>query len=142
MQKSKSRTEGSTLLISCAVGILAALIISLLISGVAAIFISSEYLNIENMLIIGIFVQLLSVMIGSFVAGKIVGNGKRLIACCAVASVYYLGLLGCALLFSDGVSGGVFSGLVACGVGCFLANMLCIKRKISTKRTRKRRSYR
>ncbi len=140
MQNTRSRADGS-LLVSCVVGVGTAVLLSLVTGVGIALLVSAEKLNIGSIPFATILIQFLSAMIGSLLAGRIM-TGNRQLACVLTAGVYFLLLLGCALLFWDGITSGILVGTIACGLGCLMAVILCRKRNTRNTRTRKRWNYR
>lgn len=139
MPRTRSNSNERTLLKSCGLGVCVTVIVTLSLSALAAIFISNEYLQITGMQYIAFLIQLVSVFLGSLLAGKTITE-RRLLACSAVGGVYFLSLVGLALLFFDGVSGSILYGLIGCVIGCGGALLLCtrVKNRSGSKKRRRR----
>lgn len=136
MQKMRPKISGLGILPACGIGIAVSLLVTVLIAWVTAIFISNEYFEINTIVFAAIVSQFLATFIGAFLVGKITDNNKML-TCCLAGGLYYLLLIGTAMLFFDGISGKLFVGLISCALGCFAGILTSSRQKKRSGRTRK-----
>lgn len=138
--KRKTYIGNYSLMGSVATGAALGLLITLLLVGVAAIFINNEYLRIESNRLIGSLIQFLSAASGG-VWGVITAGKKKSLACLGAVSGYYMMLLLTALLLFDGIGGMVITGLACVTAGGVCSILLTNSRQNEgNKRKRRRRT--
>lgn len=116
-------------------------LITLLLSGIGAILMQNEYIDIKYAGILGMLIQFFSTFTGVFVASKM-GPDNKIMICSVVAVAYIVVAVCCALLFFEGVSGTVIAGVISCGTGSVLGIFLDHKGKNGRKRAKRRKNTR
>ena len=122
-------------------GVLASSVITIVLSMLIALFISSEYFDINIRYIASMIIQLIAALIGAYTTGKISNDRKQIASVCTVA-IYCFILLSAAILFFDGIASHFWAVLLSGGVGCISAILLNNSRKRPGYRKKKVRHYR
>lgn len=140
MQKTKKRIEKMTIVQSCSIGVGIGLITMLLLVSIGALSISNEYFTLQNLGFIAAIIQFLTVLIACIITGNITGY-KPIVSCVATACINFFAFIGAAILFFDGISESILTGLITVLLGFAVALFVVQKRKNrSVRRTIKKRS--
>lgn len=133
--------SGISILSAVCIGAVAAVLVSLIGSGVTAALISNNFLDENSTTVFGISIQFLSAAIGAIIAAILVTQ-KKLLSCCLVDGLYIFVLLAVAILSFSGVTASVFSGIFACLLGCVTAIFITNRRKKRGNSIKDRRGHR
>ena len=117
------KSKGS-LTVSVAIGILLALIVSIVSSGGIGLLVLKEYVSAEETKYFVIGIQYISVVLGSIVAAKTVMKAPAL-ACGIVTLLYVFVLVAVNIIFLSGNMSGVWSGVLASSVGWITGCAIC-----------------
>lgn len=140
--KSIKKTAGKTsILTSCAIGVLVAFGIMCLFALISAICISNEYSSVNAIPYFAFFAQFVGVLLGCVLTGKLATDQKTLACLITVCGLLFLQLCS-ALLFFDGISGSVVGGLIVSALGTLVAILIGNRDKKKTAATRRRKHYR
>lgn len=115
-----------------------AIITSILLAAVTAVFLDNETLHYESVPYISLFVWFVSGLLGVFLSGY-TGEGKWLIRCAAAGGVYYIALLCIGIFIYDGVKNTALYGLIAVLLGAAVAIFIIAKRKKAPNARNKRK---
>ena len=137
MQNSKNSGKKSYLICQC-VGIVIAIAISIVMTLISALLISKEQLPLESQGILAVMIQFLSVLAGALWVGKS-SKYNKMICCGILAATYCFILIGSAILFLEGVSDRIYTGLLACVAGCAIGVLLNTIRKPTKNRINRKR---
>lgn len=133
------RTERSVM-ISIAIGVLAAMLILLAGAMVMTTLFLNETVGLSNNGVAAAAVTLLAAFVGSFAAIKVAGGEKRLLAGGCTALVMIAVIVGANVLFLDSSFQRFWGGAAAVLVGALLSLLLTGQRKMRSARHRKVRS--
>lgn len=139
--KTRPVKKESSMLASSLFGLILALVVALVLSLISALFISNEYLEIKTAQFLATITHLIAVFLGSILTIKIVPE-RKLISCGVVCGGYFVVMMAIAILMYDGLSGSIFTGIVASVLGGAGAILLGARRKMHSKGRRYKRSNR
>lgn len=97
----KGAASGNKTVAGVILGSVAALILSIILTALAAFLISGEKITQEGMRPTAYGVLFISSALGCLLSGKIAGN-KPAVVCTVTAAAYALMLIGCCVFFFDG----------------------------------------
>ena len=128
MQNKKFNARGQTVMVSNGIGIIAAIVISILVTALTAALVMNESFKIEMSTYLAILTQFLSVFVGVCIGGKLAAERKAMVCCSIAAVVFFIYIAGAIVLF-DGISVGVLGGVIATLMALILGVLLCSKPK-------------
>lgn len=135
----RQKMNKPAIFVSC-IGVLLVVIISLVLSGIIAAFVSDERLSLHTAKLLIPIIQFISVLFGGIFAGKN-AYGNKIIAVGTVGGVYYLTLIGVSALILNGISEEFWIGMIAIIAGCLCAFLISARKKSTIKRGKHRRVY-
>ena len=115
------------------------LIISVVLSMIAAALIVNERVSENGIGYITPIISLIATMAGCIIAARFVGQ-KLAIISGATGIIYLIILIGIGIMFFDGGFHNMWTSILSIGVGCAVSCAICIRGKGSGKR--RKRSYR
>ncbi len=124
--KRKGMTKESNVLVGALIGIAACITIMLIMGAVGAWMINSERLDLTNMNWLKIVIQVLSAFVGTLIALTLVKEKLAIITGMIVAGVLVI-LICIAMLFFDGISGNILTGVISISSGSAAACLLKLK---------------
>ena len=116
-KKFRTKSKKRSIIFCSAIGLLAAMIVSVLLAAFAAILISNESLSESLIKTVGIVTMAISAFISVQIGGRMAVEKKVLAGACAAAG-YYLALAALTILFFEGRFIGFGAGTIAFAVGC------------------------
>ena len=141
MQKTKMKLWGGSMLSTIGIGLGTSTVLTILCASIGALLIYNEYLKPQTMIYVSTIIQFVATFAGALTAGKLAG--ENILPICALVGVSYFAVLfAVALLFFEGIAGGVVWGILACSVGIGGAIMLCVKQKTPRRRKNRRMTTR
>lgn len=140
MKRTTVGIKKMALLPSCALGCSVTLCTGFMLIALGALCISNEYFLPQNMSIIGVIIQLLMTFIGCMLAGRVTA-GNQIICCTATAATALLTMMSTSILFFDGVSSSVFTGMIAAIIGLAASTIIILRKgNCSPRRAKRKRS--
>lgn len=140
MSKIKSANKEIMVITCVAVGVITAIVITLLLAATAGIFINNEYFEPGIVPVLAAIIQGVSAFIGALVGGRL-SLTKKILSSILVAGGYCFLLLCIAALIFDGITGSAIIGIGVCTVATFSAIILNMRGKKRAVSTRKKRRY-
>lgn len=122
----KQTSDLSLLPVGLAVGAGGSMILTLLLSGVAAYLVGKETIAEDGVGICAAIILVLAAGIGALLAFRKVGH-HRMAVCLGAGSVYYVLLLACTALFFEGTYQGMGATALAVFGGCGGAALLGLR---------------
>lgn len=110
-----------------AFGVLQAVIISVLLAALSAVFIDNESVGIHTIPFIAMIAWFASSFMCAFYSGR-KGEGRWVVHSIIATGIYIILLLGAGILIFDGLSGSIFPGLISGALGCLLSIFIQFKR--------------
>lgn len=141
MPKSNNKSNTSQLLRVGAIGVALAIVTTIILSVIGAIFIQNEYLEMSAINIVAFAIQFTAAFAGALVAGKF-KKSNALMSCGLAGGVYFLLLIVIGVLFCDGVGSDILLSLLTVFLGTGAAFLLCTRGKNRTFKKKRRRKNR
>lgn len=121
------------------IGALLAILLSILLSGCAALLVVEGHVQVEKMHYFTLCIQYLAVLLGALTAAKLTGKAPALM-CGIIAMVYIFLLLAVNILFLEGGISSIWGPLLVIGLGWASACAICISkaRKVNYRKAHNR----
>lgn len=128
MQKTKMQFGRMSPLSSCGTGMVVGLIVMILMISIASICILNEYFTLQNLNVVAAVIQFLTVLLGCTTAGKITDD-NQILCCTATAGILLFVFIGAAMLFFDGVSLRILTGVIAAILALTVSLFFVLRKK-------------
>ncbi len=110
------------------IGVVQAIIISVMIAALGAVFIDNESVSVGAIPVICFIAWFLSSFMCAIYSGR-KGDGRWVLHSAIATLIYYILIMSIGIFIFDGLSGAAISGLIAGVLGFVLAIILLIKKK-------------
>lgn len=124
----RNRNAERSLAASAAIGVLISIVISILFSSVVALLVVNGRISAEYMQYFAYGIQLFAVILGAYIAGKLIKQ-KAAVVCGIVSGTYMLLLLAVNILLVDSGISNLSITLIAVVLGWGCSCALCMKRR-------------
>ena len=116
---------------SIGIGVIIAMVLSVLSAAMVAVFIDNETIGIEAIPYVTFVVWVISAFLCAYISGR-KGEGKWILHSAVAAVIYYSVLLSAGIVIFDGVNGNALNGLLGSLLGFIGASFLVAKGKKSS----------
>jgi hypothetical protein len=136
--KRKNGAKNFSLPIGVLIGVAVSVVLMLLLAGIGASLVNGDRLEISSLKWFAIIVWAVSAFIGTITAVALVKNKLAIVAGITGASIILI-LLCSAMLFFDGISGKMLTGIAVILAGGFGASVLMLRSGRANKKKKNRR---